>query len=253
MVSRGWTHAPGVLLAGDPLVVPLLEQPKTIPCGVRALCRAYASLLRTFGNDPDPRDMQKAVMLGFQSWFLNRTRKMDNRRNEDLFSLRGNLGSLRQGADGLQGSWGEMCRAAILTRLGNRYPSERFGPQDVLAFLNWVQGTIRISPLRWASLLYPVFQVRRGRRFIAPHRFLSTYLTLARSLSEVCSGNETASIPNEIMQGIEHLAGAACPSRARAAQKAWALNEMIALADANPHKIVIPRRQHAFTGARDLR
>ena len=248
VLRRGLTHVDGILLAGNRKINALLERPQSFPLGDRALCNAYASLFRAFREEGDLRCLQKAVTMGFRAWLLHRTRKRESSRNEELFSFRGNLDYLREHPGEPERPWRELVEWAIQGGLGNSIPQRSIDSKTVLTFLDRVQGTIRLSPFRWAGLLYVIFQVKRGRSFIGPHRFLSTYLTLARSLADVCVADGVSSIPGEIMRGIERLAGQSCPIQVDTDQKGWALAEMIALAHANPHKIVIPRRRQTVPG-----
>jgi len=247
-IWRGLTHLPGILLAGNRNINALLERPQSFPLGDRALCNAYASLFRAFREEGDLRCLQRAVTMGFRAWLLHRTRERGSWRNEELFSFRGNLDYLREHPGEPERPWRELVEWAIQGGLGNSIPQRSMDPKTVLAFLDRVQGTIRLSPFRWAGLLYVVSQVKHGRSFISPHRFLSTYLTLARSLAEICSDYRSSSVPEEVVRGIERLAGQSCPTQVGTDQKGWALAEMIALADANPHKIVIPRRRQSVPG-----
>lgn len=248
VLRRGLTHVDGILLAGNRNINALLERPQSFPLGDRALCNAYASLFRAFREEGDLRCLQKAVMMGFRAWLLHRTRERGSWRNEELFSFRGNLDYLREHPGELERPWRELVEWAIQGGLGNSIPQRSIDPKTVVTFLDRVQGTIRLSPFRWAGLLYIIFQVKHGRSFISPHRFVSTYLTLARSLAEICSDCRSLSVPEEVVRDIEHLAGTACPTQASTDQRLWAFDEMIALADANPHKIVIPRRRQTVPG-----
>jgi len=244
---RGMTHVDGILLAGDPIISRALEKPR-FPHGDRTLCRAYASFLRAFREDNDQGFLQRAATLGFRAWLLGRATTGGSWQNEDLFSFRGNLTYLREHPGELAEPWREISEWALLAGLGNSSPQATVEPKIVLAFVKWVQGAFRPSAFRWAALLYMVHQVKAGRSFIGPHRLVSTYLTLASSLAEVCVADGVSSIPGEIMRGIERLAGQSCPTQVGTDQKGWALAEMIALADANPHKIVIPRRRQTVSG-----
>lgn len=248
ILRRGLTHVDGILLAGDRNINALLERPQSFPLGDRALCNAYASLFRAFSEEGDLRCLQKAVTMGFRAWLLHRTMEGGSLHNEDCFSFRGNLIYLHKHPEALPEPWREMAESALLAGLGNPSPQATLELKTVLAFLRWVQGTFRVSAFRWAALLYMVHQVKRGRSFIGPHRFLSTYLTLASSLADVCVADGVSSIPGQIMRGIERLAGQSRPTQVGNDQKGWALAEMIALADANPHKIVIPRRRQTVPG-----
>jgi hypothetical protein len=244
---RGLTHLPGISLAGEPVMRQLVERPISPP-GDRNLCRAYAYLLGALRDDANRGLLQKAVTIGVRAWLLGRGVEEQGFCLADLFSFRGNLRYLTEHPGELAEPWREMAESAILAGLGGSTPHGTVDPKTVLAFLRWVQGTIQVSPFRWAGLLYVVHQVKRSRPFIWPHRFLSTYLNLASSLAEVLSGGGNAPVPDEIMRGIERLAGAVCPSRSGSAdEKGWAIDEMIILAYANPHKIVIPRRERSVT------
>jgi predicted nucleotidyltransferase len=245
-IWRGLTHLPGILLAGSPAINPILEHP-VFPYGDRGLCRAYLSLLCVLLGGADRGFLRKAVTTGLRAWLQDRAAKEKGFCLSDLYSFRGNLRYLAEHPAELAESWREMVESAILTGLGEPFPHGTVDPKTVLAFLRWVQGAIQLSPFRWAGLLYMVHQVKAGRSFIGPHRLISTYLTLASSLAEVCVADGVSSIPGEIMRGIERLAGQSCPTQVDADQKGWALAEMIALADANPHKIVIPRRERSVT------
>jgi hypothetical protein len=247
VLGRGLTSVPGILLAGNNTVNPLLDYPTSFR-GDRNLCRAYASLFGAFQKGADRGLLQKAVTNGFRAWLLHRTMEGGSLHNEDCFSFRGNLIYLHKHPEALPEPWREMAESALLAGLGNPSPHATLELKTVLAFLKWVQGTIRLSPFRWAGLLYVIFQVKRGRSFISPHRFLSTYLTLARSLAELCSDSRSSSVPEEVVRGIERLAGQSCPIQVGTDQRLWAFVEMITLADANPHKIVIPRRRQTVPG-----
>ena len=211
---RGMTHVDGILLAGDPIISRALEKPR-FPHGDRTLCGAYASFLRAFREDDDQGFLQRAATLGFRAWLLGRATTGGSWQNEDLFSFRGNVAYLREHPGELAEPWREISEWALLAGLGNSSPQATVEPKIVLAFLKWVQGTFRLSAFRWAALLYMVHQVKRGRSFIRPHRLVSTYLTLASSLAELCLADGVSSIPGEIMRGIERLAGQSCPTPGR--------------------------------------
>lgn len=243
-IWRGLTHLPGILLAGSPAINPILEHP-VFPYGDRGLCRAYLSLLCALLGDADRGFLRKAVTTGLRAWLQDRAVKGKGFCLSDLYSFRGNLRYLTEHPAELAEPWREMVESVILTGLGEPCPRGTVDPKTVLAFLRWVQGAIQLSPFRWAGLLYVVHQVKRGRSFIGPHRFVSTYLTLAGSLAEVYLTDGVSSILGEIIRGIERLAGQSCPTQVGTDQKDWAFVEMIALANANPHKIVIPRCQQS--------
>jgi hypothetical protein len=165
--------------------------------------------------------------------------------NQELFSLRGNLAYIREHPQDLQWQWSEMIESALLVGLGESISRPKIDPKTVLAFLQWVRGIIRFSPVRWASLHYVIFQVRHGRSFIGPYRFLSKYVTLAHSLAETCQWNEGVPIDSKIIRGIEDLVGAPRPSRGRPDHEARIINEMIALAHVHACRIVVPRGRSA--------
>lgn len=245
-ILRGLTHVNGIMLAGDQVISRALEQSR-LPHGDRMLCRAYKAFLRASHNDVDQRFLQKAMTFGFRAWLLNRsTEGGESWRYQDIYSFRGNLTGLYRHTGTLPEPWRELIEWALLAGLGiSSSPRERVHLKTVLAFLTWVHKTIRISHFCWGGFLYAVFQVRRSRSFTWPHRFVPTYLALAGSLAEVCAADGTLPIPIGIIRGIERLAGTAYPRKASLSQTDWAISEMITLADANPHKIVIRRHQQS--------
>ncbi|MBI2902783.1 MAG: hypothetical protein HYY12_04255 [Candidatus Methylomirabilis oxyfera] len=238
LIRRGLTYVPGLLLGGNGINRSLLEYSR-FP-GDRTLCQAYAALLRAIHTDGDQGLLAKAVTLGFRTWLMGRTTGDSPLHNQELLSLRGNLAYIRERPRDLQRQWSEMIESALVVGLGESNSRPKIDPRMVLAFLQWVRGIIRFSLVPWASFHYVVLQVRHGRSFIGPHRFLSKYVTLAHSLAEACLWNEGVPIHSEIMRGIEDLVGAPCPSQGRPDHEARIIDEMIALARVHTCRIVVP-------------